>query len=134
MNNKQDKKELVNEWIVRAQDDELNISAILKGRDGTPAHVCFTCQQMGEKYLKALVLFYSGDYPKLHTLGALVDLISSYEKSIKEELKDAAILLDPYYIEARYPADIPFESFTWKMAEEAYKAAVKIKKFVLDKV
>ncbi len=134
MSNHQIKKELVMEWILRAQDDELNISAILKDRDGTPAHICFTCQQMAEKYLKALLLFYSGDSPKIHVLGALIGLIKPYNGFIMEQLKEWVILLDPYYIETRYPADIPIESFTWEMAENAHEAAVKIKEFVVREI
>lgn len=134
MSNIRGRGELVNEWILRAKDDELNIFAILKDRDGTPAHVCFTCQQMSEKHLKALLLFHSGDFPKIHSLGALIELIKQFDESIAEQLKDSAISLDPYYIEARYPADIPIESFTWEMAEEAYGAATKIKEFVLKHI
>lgn len=130
MSNHQNKKELVNEWVLRAKDDELNIIAILKDRDGTPAHICFTCQQMSEKYLKALLLFYSGDSPKIHALGTLIGLIKPFNELIEKQLKECAILLDPYYIEVRYPADIPIESFTWEMAEESYKAATIIKEFI----
>lgn len=119
---------------MRAQDDELNASGILRERNGTPMHVCFVSQQIGEKYLKAPLLFYSGGYPKIHNLSALVALINSYNKSISGELADSVVILDPYYIEARYPADIPMESFTWEMAEKAHEAAVRIKNFVLDKV
>lgn len=134
MNNNKNKEDLVMEWILRAQDDELNISGILKERNGTPMHVCFISQQMAEKYLKALLLFHSGDYTKIHNLAALVALISSYDKSVSDELVDAVLILDPYYIEARYPADIPVESFTWEMAEEAYKSAKKIKTHVLSRI
>jgi hypothetical protein len=35
MVNNQDNKSLVIEWILRAQDDELNASGILKERNGT---------------------------------------------------------------------------------------------------
>lgn len=134
MNSKGDNKKLAVEWILRAQDDELNASGILRERNGTPMHVCFLSQQIGEKYLKALLLFYSRDYPKIHNLAALVVIINSYEKSTSGELADSVVILDPYYIEARYPADIPLESFTWEMAEKAYEAAARIKNFVLDKV
>ncbi|MBI2591133.1 MAG: HEPN domain-containing protein [Candidatus Brennerbacteria bacterium] len=134
MNNQQDKKEFVKEWILRARDDERNISALFKEHDGTPAHICFISQQIAEKYLKALLLFYGGNCPKIHAIGFLIELIQPYEKLIVEKLKEEAILLDPYYIEARYPADIPLENFTWEMAEEAYKAVIKIKEFVLDRI
>lgn len=131
MQNNQDKNNLVNEWIFRAQDDELNISSILKDKDGTPAHICFISQQMAEKYLKALILFFIGNYPKIHDLHKLTALLKPFTVLIIEELKEEILILDPYYIGARYPADIPIESFTWEMAERAYESAKKIKEFVL---
>ncbi|MEK7658314.1 MAG: HEPN domain-containing protein [Patescibacteria group bacterium] len=129
----QNKKILVSEWIERAEDDELNVLSILKHRDGTPAFVCFISHQIAEKYLKALLLFYSGDTKKIHSLAKLISFIKSYSPDttrIENELK----LLDPYYIGARYPADIPLESFTWEMAEEAHNITIKIKNFVLEKI
>mgnify|MGYP001599213296 CR=1 FL=1 len=129
----QNKKILVSEWIKRAEDDELNALSILKHKDGTSAFVCFISHQIAEKFLKALLLFYSGDTQKIHSLAKLASLIkpfSSNGKIIEDDLK----LLDSYYISARYPADIPLESFTWELAEEAYKSAVKIKNFVIEKI
>lgn len=134
MDNNQNNKELVMEWILRAQDDEANASGILKERNGTPMHVCFIAQQIGEKYLKALLLSFSGDFPKIHNLSSLVAMISSFDELISVELADAVVALDPFYIEARYPADIPLESFTWEMAEEAFESAKKIKNYVLSKI
>lgn len=127
---KNNKEFLVEEWIKRAEDDERNILAILKDRGGTPAHVCFVCQQMSEKYLKALLLFYTSDYPKTHDLNQLATLLKEFKISIVDELGKAIDLLSLYYISTRYPSDIPIESFTWEMAEESYKAATAIKEFV----
>jgi HEPN domain-containing protein len=136
MNNNsiENNKKLAIEWILRAQDDEVNAAGILKERNGTPMHICFVSQQIGEKYLKALLLFYSGDYPKIHNLSALVVSIGAHDNLVSEELIDAVVALDPYYIEARYPADIPIESFTWQMAIEAFEFAMKIKNFVLERI
>jgi hypothetical protein len=39
MDNNQNKILLANEWIDRAKDDELNVKAILKDKEGTPAMV-----------------------------------------------------------------------------------------------
>ncbi|MEK7562352.1 MAG: HEPN domain-containing protein [Patescibacteria group bacterium] len=130
----QDKKILVSEWIKRAEDDELNALSILKHKDGTPAFVCFVSHQVAEKYLKALLLFYSGDAPKIHSLRKLIATIKHYSKEIEKEIKEEIIILDPYYIGARYPADIPLESFTWQMAEQANQMAIKIKQFVLEEI
>ncbi|MEK7173707.1 MAG: HEPN domain-containing protein [Patescibacteria group bacterium] len=132
-----DKKNLeffVDEWVNHAVDDELNIRSILKHRDGTPANVCFLSQQMSEKYLKALILHYTGDYPKTHILDELAAILHKHIPNLTENLKEDIILLNDYYVGTRYPADIPLESFTWQQAEQAYKATTRIKEFVLEKL
>ena len=42
-------------------------------------------------------------------------------------------VLNRFYIESRYPGDLP-EGFGWKEAEEAFAIAEEIKKFVLDNI
>ncbi|TSC77734.1 MAG: HEPN domain-containing protein [Parcubacteria group bacterium Gr01-1014_33] len=121
---------LVSEWLKHAADDELNVKAILKDRDGTPAQICFLSQQMGEKYLKALILYATGDYPKTHDLSQLV-VRAKRNIPTAEELKTETILLDPYYVGTRYPADIAIEELTWQDADDAFAAALRIKEFVL---
>ncbi len=37
------------------------------------------------------------------------------------------------YIEARYPGDFP-EGFSWRDAQEAFDAAMRVKDFVLSKI
>ncbi|MEK7080417.1 MAG: HEPN domain-containing protein [Patescibacteria group bacterium] len=130
----QENKEIILEWIKRADDDELNAESTLKHKDGTPALVCFVSQQMSEKYLKTLLLFYINNCPKIHSLRKLAALIFKYSSDIDDKIEDEIIFLEPFYIETRYPADIPLESFTWDMAEKAFAAAIKIKEFVLEKI
>jgi len=132
MSNSQDKKHIISEWLSYAQEDESNIIALLKDKDVSSSLVCFISQQMAEKNLKALLLFYSGDYPKIHDLRQLGNLIGKYDKEINN-LKESFAVLVPYYTGVRYPGDFA-EGFTWKMAEEAYGAAKEIKEFVLQKI
>lgn len=128
------REKFVQEWLKRAEDDELNARSVLKHRDGTPANVCFLSQQMVEKLLKALLLFRAGDYPKTHDLNQMATLLGKYYDPALENLKEEIVLLNSYYVGTRYPADIPIESFVWEMAEEAFEAALKIKEFVLNKL
>ncbi len=48
------------------------------------------------------------------------------------ELTEDAILLNEFYIEARYLGDII--EFSLQNAQEGYKAARKVKEFVLSKI
>jgi len=119
------------EWLKYATNDELNARSILTHKDGAPNGPCFISQQMSEKYLKGLLVFYGKNVPKIHDLLALETLLLAIEPTIKELHKDFA-LLNRYYIIARYPADYP--EFSWKDAQEAYEAALRIKDFVLEKI
>jgi len=119
------------DWFNKADEDELNTVSILKHRDGTPSVVCFLSQQMAEKYLKGLLVYHEKDFPKIHDLIKIEELLLEFEPEIKE-YKDELDLLNRYYIETRYPGDYP--EFTWQEGEQAYEAAKKIKEFVLSKI
>lgn len=132
MSDNQSKKQIVGEWLAYAREDESNIIALIKDRDVSPSLVCFISQQMSEKNLKAMLLFYSGDYPRIHDLTQLGNLISAYDKEINN-IKEYFTILGPYYVGVRYPGNFP-EGFTWKMAEEAYGAAKNIKEFISRRI
>ena len=86
------KKDLiVEEWIKKANDDELNAVSILKHRDGTPNCVCFLSQQTAEKYLKAFLVQEKKKYPKIHPLDALWELCKEIDKSFEEIKKKFSI-------------------------------------------
>jgi HEPN domain-containing protein len=119
------------EWIKKAKEDELTIKSILKHRDVPPGVACFHSQQMAEKYLKGLLVFYNKDFPKIHDLIELETLLLEKIPEIKKFHSDFK-LLNRYYIETRYPGDYP--EFSFKEAIQAFEAARRIKKFVLEKI
>ena len=127
-----DRSHLIAEWLKYAEDDELNARAILKDRDGTPAQICFLSQQMAEKYFKALLLHFTGDYPRIHDIRELAVTLDRYEKAVKTELEGDIIFLTPFYVGTRSPADIPLERFTGGSAAQAFAATLRIKEFVLE--
>lgn len=122
----------IQEWINKADEDELNARSILKHRDGTPTIVCFLSQQMAEKYLKTLLISYQKEFPKIHDLKRIATLIEPFVPDIFE-LEEEFNILNKYYATARYPGDFP-EGFSWYDAEEAFEAAKRIKEFVLEKI
>ena len=87
---------------------------------------------MGEKYLKAFLIFNQKAFSKIHHLDRLLELCIGVDDSF-EKLKDNVILLSDYYIETRYPGDWT-EEWTWKEARRAFDSVLEIKKFVLDKL
>ena len=125
---------LVEEWLKRVHDDELNAASILRHRDGTPLAVCFLSQQIAGKCLKTLLLHCSGDYPRTHDLSQLLGLLSAHVPAILKKLKEDVLLLGPYYIATRYPADIPLEDFAWPMAVRAFEAAQRVQRYTQKKI
>lgn len=118
------------EWFEKAKDDELSIQALIK-EEGPPSTICFLAQQIAEKYLKGLLVLHDKDFPKVHDLLELETLLRDVEPAVAT-IHQYLNILNRYYIETRYPGDFP--EFTLKEAEEAFTAAVRIKKFVLSKV
>ena len=68
-------KKAVREWVRKAEGD-YRCAVSLAGESFT-AHdqVSFLCQQLSEKYLKALVENLGVSIPKTHDLAKLLDLI-----------------------------------------------------------
>lgn len=98
---------------------------------GFTAPACFHLQQMIEKYLKGLLIFYDKSFPRTHDLVKLASLLESFVPEIDKHAQDFA-LLSPMYIETRYPGDYP--EFDRKECEKAFEAAQRIKKFVLKRI
>jgi HEPN domain-containing protein len=121
---------LAEEWFAKATDDELSIKDILNNREGSPNTVCFLCQQMAEKYLKGYLVFYNIEFPKIHQLDKLINICKKTDRQF-EKLKEEAELLSEFYISARYPGD--YSVFSFADAEKTYKAALRIKEFVIQR-
>ena len=86
---------------------------------------------MAEKILKGYLVFKGKKFPKIHDLDRLVKLCQEFDKSFKR-IKPQARYLSNFYITTRYPGDYP--EFNWKEAEKAFRSAIKIKNFVLEKL
>ena len=115
-------------WFKKAEEDELSIRAVIK--EGSPSTACFLAQQMAEKLLKGLLVFYKEEFPKMHDLLELKELISGVAPEVSQ-LHNDLVLLNRYYTGARYPDDQETE-FTYEECQRAYKAAQNVKKFVLE--
>ncbi|MFA5994932.1 MAG: HEPN domain-containing protein [Patescibacteria group bacterium] len=119
---------IVQEWLDKANNDELNAQSILKHKDGTPSGVCFLSQQMAEKYLKAFLMFHKKPLQKIHALDRLLESCIEINNDLST-LKDDVIFLTDFYISTRYPADIPDSS--WNDAEHALTAAKHVKDVII---
>jgi len=133
MQNKLPADKIWQEWINKAQNDELSAQSILKHRDGAASVVGMLSQQMAEKYLKGLLVFYKQDYPKIHDLVRISNLLEPLVPEIIELINDPKLSeLSKLYTIDRYPADAP--ELSWEQAENAFKTAQKIRNFIIDKI
>ena len=100
--------------------------------DGDYEWACFAAQQAAEKAVKAV-------YQRLglegwgHSVRQLLGDLATQEP-LPEDLKEAGLLLDRYYIATRYPnglpQGVPGEYFLDKDAKEAIAYADRILEFV----
>ena len=92
------------QWVQKAEDDLKNAAYTLQmGKDCPTDTVCFHAQQCAEKYLKALLVLKSIDFPRTHDVGELVALLPAECRPMltseeQERLTDYATV-------TRYPGD-----------------------------
>jgi HEPN domain-containing protein len=92
---------------------------------------CFTCQQAGEKLLKAVALK-QGLAVWGQSLTEITNILAQ-KTEIPAPIKENAQILDLFYIASRYPNGFPSgkpaDYFTKKQAKEAIDAADNIRAF-----
>lgn len=120
----------VTDWLVRADEDILMAELAIKN-DGPPNLICFHAQQAAEKCLKAFLSFRGFTIRKIHDLPALIAECAKFDTAFLE-LKEDTIYLTQFYIETRYPGDMP--TFNITEAKKALNVALNIKKFILSKI
>ena len=115
-----DPSQLARQWVERAEDDLRAAEYTLTMPEGCPfAVVCFHSQQAVEKFIKALLVYRSIDFPRVHDVSELVRLLpreiafplSALEQ---ERLTDHATV-------SRDPGD--WEPFSRSDADQAVAAA-----------
>jgi HEPN domain-containing protein len=131
MNRDETIKDLVNKWIKKAENDLLTAERELSFEDPITQTICFHCQQAAEKYLKAFLVHHQIYFSKTHKIMELLELCTSVDSSFRDELQSADNLTD-YAVEIRYP-DIWLEP-TIEDAKEAFKIALTVKEFVLERL
>ena len=93
---------VVRQWVEKAEDDLTNAEHTLTLRENCPlGTVCFHAQQCAEKYLKALLVSLSIDFPKSHDLGELLLLIPEGLRPPLEAAEEERLTL--HAVDARYP-------------------------------
>ncbi|TSC73733.1 MAG: HEPN domain-containing protein [Parcubacteria group bacterium Gr01-1014_44] len=120
----------VQDWLARA-DEDIRVAEIALKEGGLPNPICFHAQQTAEKYLKGFLAFHEKHVRKIHDLQSLISECKKIDASFSD-IETEAVYLTQFYTETRYPGDIT--EFTLDEADGAYRAALKIKSFVLGKI
>lgn len=95
------------DWLNAAYDD-LRAARTLSTDDTLNNATAFHCQQCVEKALKGFILCRTGNGVDGHNLTWLCRRAVSLDRRFSQWLDESASL-NKYYIETRYPTDIPTE-------------------------
>lgn len=94
---------LVAEWLRWARAD-LQVAALTDDERIAPQITAFHAQQAAEKALKALLVQEQIDFPRTHSIGALLAILGEAGITDAQELVDATGLTR-YAVSARYPGE-----------------------------
>ncbi|MDR3552097.1 MAG: HEPN domain-containing protein [Clostridia bacterium] len=119
------------DWLDCAGDD-LKAATLLLSDSETLNSAAFHCQQCIEKALKGYILFKTRNHVDGHNLTWLCRQAIQLDPHFREWL-DESTELNRFYIETRYPSDIPLE------LSDAYVRRIRLMaenmyKFILQEV
>ena len=122
---------LVQEWLDKAEDDWRAAETLLR-EDVAYGAISFHSQQVAEKFLKAYLTAQGKAFPRTHDLLELLAIGKSTDESLADYV-DEASLLNPVYLDVRYPGGDP-NVFDKKTAQGSFSAAGTIRSAILDRL
>ena len=124
MNIRPEQHKLVKQWIEKAEEDFRTADYLLTLKEDCPLNsVCFHSQQCVEKYIKALLIYFSIQFPKSHDVIELLNLVPKKHRP-DLSIYDLAIT-NRYAVDTRYPGE--WEIVTRKEAEESVRIAGNVR-------
>ena len=123
-------QQVAQEWFDAALSD-YQYAAIGLKEDHVFPQVAFLSQQVAEKMLKGFLILHAIEPPRTHDLTKLLDECVKI-KSELEQLRDACEVLTGFYIEVRYPPDIP--EYTKAEIQEAFDNATRVKDTIVASI
>lgn len=122
----ENKKTLAQEWFESATSDFEYAKIGLQGIAIFP-QVAFLSEQVAEKFLKGFLILNGVELPYIHDLPKLLDECVKLRSEL-ENLRDACELLTGFYVESRYPPDIP--EYTKEEIQQAFEKARLVKEAI----
>jgi HEPN domain-containing protein len=121
------------DWLLKANNDLKAARAILEYYEHPPTDtICYHCHQVAEKVLKGYLVYHQIFFHKIHDLIALLNLCFTKDKDL-EFLRDTLEVLNQYYIETKYPPDMPI-NYSKEEAKEAINKARFVFKTIKNKI
>ena len=122
--------EVTDEWVTKADNDFYSADILLHSGDVPFTDTaCFHCQQCAEKYLKAFLTDHLIRFERTHVLMDLLGLCLPVDKDFRKIANDLNSL-EGFAVAIRYPGAI----VSVELAEEAFKTASQIRKFMRRKL
>jgi len=116
-------------WAASAEEDFILARTALRRKQPLASGACFHAQQCAEKYMKALLLSKSADFPKTHDLLMLNNLCSVAGIFLEIDPKHLNTLSD-YAVRTRYPGEGPNADDAKEAIELAKVVRALAKKFL----
>ncbi len=119
------------DWLFHANLDYLAAKSLIKDERCYYA-TAFHCQQCIEKALKAYMLYKKRRLFDGHNLTWLCKQAMLMDDHFRQYLKDSSTL-NRYYIETRYPADIPFD-IDYDAMQHIFEITTNMLEFICDHI
>jgi len=104
-------------WLQRAESN-LAIARMGKAEGVFLEDLCFEAQQAAEKALKALLIRLTGEYPRVHAFGLLIQRLERCTR-VPAYVREVVELTD-YAVQMRYPGEY------YPVTEEEYARAIEL--------
>lgn len=125
------KEELTKSWLLKAKRDLLSADELAGADLPLLDTAAYHCQQTAEKAIKGFLLFHDVRFEKTHDIEVLISQACEVDASFCVCV-EAARILTPLAVEFRYPGDyVEPDADEYR---EAYEAAVKVYKLVVQKL
>lgn len=122
-------KNYIRQWISKAGDDLIVIDKLTQFEVIATSAVCFHCQQVVEKYLKAFLIAHGVEIRKTHNIEFLLaeceEIDSDFSSIDPKDLND-------FGVDIRYPGDIYSPSIEETLAHK--QIALDVKELVEKKL
>jgi len=124
-----DKKEILQQWLEKSNDDLRAAEYLSAMRHPTPDEIiCFHCQQSAEKYLKAFIFSLDIEPDKTHDLEYLLEICQKHNTEFSI-LSSKIDILNRYSVSPRYPNELEINNEDMKTALSYAKS---IQEFVMN--